>query len=208
MRNVENLSKAIFDGAGVYGIPPLKPTRYKPSEFVPFNYAASSTNRAAKSVHFYLDDYQFTRLWTNIDKYVPMLSEFKQVLSPDFSTFTDFPLAMQIYNHYRKHWVGAYLQSKGVDVIPTISWSDAASYAWCFDGEPVGGCVSVSSVGCLSAKESKDLFLAGYQEMLVRLNPAEILFYGKVPSQCEGNIIEIKPFYERFKEVNSNGRQR
>ena len=52
-----------------------------------------------------------------------MLREFRYVLSPDFSTYTEFPKAIQIYNHYRKHWVGAYLQEAGVNVIPTISLS-------------------------------------------------------------------------------------
>lgn len=38
--------------------------------------------------------------------------------------------------------------------------------------------------------------------MLARLQPEVILFMGKVPEECEGNIVRIKSFAEeRFKKV-------
>ena len=197
-RNNENLEKVIFEGVGQYDMPVIKPTQIKEAEFIPFNYASRATERRRKSIHFFIDDYQFVRLWQRIDVYVPMLSDFCQVFTPDFSTYTDYPLVMQLYNHYRKHWIGAYLQQNGIDVIPTISWSTPDSVDWCFDGEPVGGAVAVSSVGCLQDKESRALFLEGYNEMLRRLKPTQIIFYGKIPGDISGNIINIKPFYTKF----------
>ena len=161
-RNYENLERRVFDGVGEYGIPQIRPTLYKGGcEWISFNYAKSCEKREGKGVHFFVDDYQFNRLWTDIDRYIPMLSQFRYVMSPDFSTYTDFPKAIQIYNHYRKHWVGAYLQEAGIQVIPTISWSTPDSFEWCFDGEPGGATVAVSSVGCMNGKEKKALFLAG-----------------------------------------------
>ena len=200
-KNYENLQKRIFDGVGEYGIPQIQPTQYKKCDWTGFNYARSEKSRAGKGVHFFLDDYQFNSVWQTPDKYLDMFRQFTHVMSPDFSTYTDFPKAIQIYNHYRKHWVGAYLQENGVDVIPTISWSTPDSFEWCFDGEPVGGVVAVSSVGAANSQEKKELFLAGYNEMLARLQPEVILFMGKVPEECEGNIIRIKAFQERFKKV-------
>jgi hypothetical protein len=115
----------MFDGAGKYGIPQIEPEIFEDDcEFVGFNYARGNcSNTDQKVVHFFLDDYQFYSLWRNPDRYVDKLSKFRYVLTPDFSTYTDFPKAIQIYNHYRKHWVGAYLQEYGCRVIPTISWS-------------------------------------------------------------------------------------
>lgn len=147
-----------------------------------------------------MDDYQFLRLWTHPDKYIPMLSKFEYVMSPDFSTYTDFPKALQIYNHFRKHWLGAYMQMYGIDVIPTISWSDRESFEWCFDGEPVGSVVAVSSVGVMNSKERKALFMDGYNEMMKRLEPKTVLFYGQVPEECTGNIVKIKSFGEELTE--------
>lgn len=206
-RSYENLERRIFEGVGDYGIPQLEPTQFhEDCEFIGFNYATGAKDRENKGVHFFVDDYQFNRLWTNIDRYTKMLSQFKCVMTPDFSTYTDFPKTIQIYNHYRKHWVGAYLQEHGVTVIPTISWSTADSFEWCFDGEPVGGTVAVSSVGVANSREKKGLFLAGYNAMIETLHPETVIFYGKVPDGCDGNIIHIKAFQDRFGKDDAYGR--
>lgn len=205
-RNYENLERRIYDGAGKYGVPKLSAVDYVGGcEFIGFNYAKGCKNPEDKAVHFFVDDYQFNRLWTNVDRYIPMLSKFQYVMTPDFSTYTDFPKAIQIYNHYRKHWVGAYLQEAGIKVIPTISWSDEESFEWCFDGEPQGGTVAVSSVGCLADTETKRLFISGYGEMISRLHPEKIIFHGIVPDECMGNIVRIKSFQEKWKEALCDG---
>lgn len=186
MINFENLDKAIFPGVGKYGIPEIAPTtEYPAGEFIPMNYAMSCKNPEGKILHSFVDDYQFTRFWNTPDRYIPMLSRFAAVCAPDFSTYTDMPLAMQIYNHYRKHWLAAYWQAHGLTVYPTISWSDEQSYDWCFDGEPVGGVVAVSSVGTQNNKEANRLFLKGYEEMMKRLAPLFVIFTVK----CRLNAI-------------------
>lgn len=144
MLNFENLDKFIFDGVGKYDVPQIDAEhKYPKGEFMPINYQYTAKNAADKIVHFFVDDYQFIRYWNTPEKYIPKLSQFEAVCAPDFSTYTDMPLAMQIYNHYRKHWLAAYWQLNGLTVYPTISLSDEKSYDWCFDGEPVGGIVAV-----------------------------------------------------------------
>lgn len=205
-RSYENLERRIFPGAGTYDVPQIEPVDYEGGcEFIGFNYAKSCKTPADKGVHFFVDDYQFNRLWTSIDRYIPLLSQFRYVMTPDFSTYTDFPKAIQIYNHYRKHWVGAYLQEAGICAIPTISWSTPDSFEWCFDGEPVGSTVAVSSVGCMKSAETKRLFVDGYMEMVRRLSPEKIIFYGNVPQECTGNIVRIKAFQDKFKEALCDG---
>lgn len=205
-RNYENLERQIFDGVGEYGIPQIEPVTYEGGcDWIGFNYAKTCKEPEKKGVHFFLDDYQFNRLWTDVDRYIPMLQKFRYVMSPDFSTYTDFPKAIQIYNHYRKHWVGAYLQEAGIQVIPTISWSTPDSFEWCFDGEPQGGVVAVSSLGVMNSKEKKELFLIGYKEMVRRICPDTIIFYGYVPDECKGNIVRVRAFTEKFNEVLCNG---
>lgn len=199
-RNYENLNKGCFRAAGLYDIPVIRPESCKPCEFIGFNYASSCRKREDKGIHFFLDDYQFIRLWNSIDSYIPMLSQYACVLSPDFSLYLDYPRALQIYNHYRKHWLGAYMQESGIRVIPTIGWSDRESFEWCFDGEPVHGTVAVSSIGTQRNEEAKKRFLEGYNEMQTRLQPETILFYGKVPESCGGNVVELKAFQARFTE--------
>lgn len=208
MLNFENLDRAIFAGVGKYNTPQIEPVaEYPQGEFIPMNYAKTAKYPESKIVHCFVDDYQFIRYWNTPDKYIPLLSKFAAVCSPDFSTYTDMPLAMQIYNHYRKHWLAAYWQLHGMIVYPTISWSDENSYDWCFDGEPIGGVVAVSSVGTQKNKESKRLFLRGYDEMMKRLDPSWTIFYGNVPQECDWNVIKIKPHQEYVRERSyKNGR--
>lgn len=82
--------------------------------------------------------------------------------------------------------------------IPTLKPVD-------FDGEPTGGTVAVSSVGCMQNKKSRELFLAGYKEMVKKLHPTKIIFYGQIPEECTGNIVRIKAFQEKFKEASCDG---
>lgn len=201
MLNFENLDKFNFYGANRYGIPQIDPvTTYPQGEFIPMNYAKSVKSPESKIVHCFVDDYQFTRYWNHPDDYIQKLSQFAAVCSPDFSTYTDMPVAMQIYNHYRKHWLAAYWQLHGITVYPTISWSDENSYEWCFDGEPAGGIVAVSSVGTQRDNESKRLFLRGYEEMMKRLEPSWVIFYGRVPEECDWNVIRVKPHQDSIEE--------
>ena len=198
-RNYENFQRAILPSVGEYGIPIIEDGCYKVDNWISFNFARTCEEPDCHGIHFFVDDYQFLRLWTNPENYIPLLQKFQAVCSPDFSTYTDFPKALQIYNHYRKHWLGAYWQANGINVIPTISWSDEGSFSWCFDGEPVGGMVAVSTVGTQGNKRSAYLFEAGYNEMKRRLKPVQIVLYGSVPAFCEGdNIIPVKAFQSKW----------
>ena len=89
--NYENQQRMIFDMVNEFGIPEIQPTKYETCEFIGFNQAKTCKDRAGKGVHFFLDDYQFQRLWNRPDAYINMLSQFRFIMSPDFSTYTDFP---------------------------------------------------------------------------------------------------------------------
>lgn len=200
-RNYENLNKRIFEGVGEYNIPALKSAVYEVENWISFNFARGCDEPERHGIHFFIDDYQFMRLWTNPDAYLDKLGQFQAVCTPDFSTYTDFPKAIQIYNHYRKHWLGAYWQEHGIKVIPTISWSDEESFDWCFDGEPVGGMVAVSSVGTQGSARAAQLFEAGYNEMKRRLQPAQIVMYGTVPECAQSdNLLTLKSFQSKWRE--------
>lgn len=195
-RNGHNLELGSFPAEGPYDIPIIQPVRTDESIcWVPFNCAKTDKDRAAHGVHFFIDDYLFLRAWHDPARYALLLREFRAVMTPDFSMFTDYPVAVQIYNHWRKHLLGAYWQSLGMTVIPSICWSDHDSFEWCFDGEPIGGTVAVSSVGTQKAPAARKLFLDGYSEMMARLQPEKIIFFGDVPEGCTGNIERHTSFH-------------
>ena len=167
-------------------------------EWIPFHYSLTAKRRSGRGVHFFEDDYQFRRCWTDPDRYGELMRKFDCVLSPDFSLYTDSPVALQIYNHYRKHWLAAFWQTRGVHVIPTICWSTPGRLRWCFDGEPRNSVVAVSSVGTQKHIQTRKSFITGYYEMLEQLHPTAILFFGNVPTECTGNILQVKPWYDKF----------
>lgn len=204
----DNLEKRIFDGIGEYGIPQIQGV-YDIGEigdFIRIDHGSMKEKHPEEKVlHFFCDDYKFERVWSNPDKYIPMLSRYKYVLAPDFSIYQDFPRIMQIFNHYRKHWLAAYWQENGVNVLPTITWGDKTSWQFCFDGEPENSVVVTSSVGAMKNKEQRKIFVDGYYEMVRRLNPSCVIFYGSLPEECKGNIIRVKQHNERFREAMCDG---
>lgn len=173
-----NLDKALFEGEGKYGIPPIDPYNgnINVEHWVGFNYAKKDEYcRKDVGVHFCLDDYQFETLWEHPNKYIDKFRKCGAILSPDFSLYSDFPLAIQIYNHYRKHWLARFYQDRGITVIPTIAWSDRESFKWCFDGEPHNSIVAISTIGVLKDKAATNLFMKGFEEMKKILTPSKII---------------------------------
>ena len=195
-RNGHNLELGLFPLDGPLSIPKLVPAHLNDRiPWIPFYSVMSDRRKEAHGVHFFIDDYLFQRTWNDPCRYAHLLSGYQAVMTPDFSMFTDYPVAVQLYNHWRKHQLGAYWQSLGLTVIPSICWSDHDSYAWCFDGEPVGGTVAVSSVGTQKNPLARTLFLDGYAEMMRRLQPEKIIFFGDVPAGCTGCIEHHNAFH-------------
>ena len=198
MLHFENQDKARFAGVGEYDIPQIIGVDdVQVKEWIPFNYALTCKEPQEKGVHFFLDDYQFERVWNNIDKYTEVLQRFKAVMSPDFSMFTVNPKALQIYQHFRKHFIGAYWQANGLTVIPTINWADEKSFEWCFDGEPTNSVVAISTVGSMNSKANKEGFYNGYEEMKKQLQPKKVLCYGTVPEEIKNEVQGIGCHWER-----------
>lgn len=198
VENIENLALGQFEGEGYYDIPILQPVYELPEikEWIGFNYVLSDEEPEGKGVHFFIDDYQFERIWNDPEKYIEKLSQYAAVATPDFSPYGDMPNALQIYNHYRKHWVGAYLQAHGVTVIPTIRCStDKRSMDWYLDGEPHEGIVMISSMWAKG--DSKDAFLAEYKKMIEQLNPCKVFLYGNEIEGLDGNIEFVPSFTKK-----------
>lgn len=202
LRFYENIALWLPDGVecvGKYDIPRILPVDMPEiSSWIPFNQCMNS-DATHKGVHMFIEDYQIQRLWNRPTQYVDVLRRAACVCSPDFSIYTDVPQALNIYNHYRKHWLAAWWQQQGLTVIPTICWGDESTFAWCFDGEPRRSVVAVSSIGTQRHPEDAAAFMMGYDAMLERLKPETILFYGNVPSSARGNIVPVETFHEQMR---------
>ena len=175
------------------GMPTLKPLDYVPDRLLGFNYAMTSDDRDA-TIHFFIDDYQFERLWTRPERYVGTLSKFAAVLTPDFSLYMDMPLPMQRWNEYRRRALGHYWQQKGLKVIPTLSWSDKRSYGFCFGGLPKHSTVAVSSVGVMGDETATEVWRSGMEAALEMLEPSRVLLYGSDPGIDWLEGVDVVPY--------------
>ena len=176
--NAYNLSEYDEDNvAGFYQMPVIDPCNYIPDDIIGFNYALTSKNKDC-GIHFYIDDYQFERIWAQPQLYLEKLSEYQCIFTPDFSLYTDMPIAMKIWNTYRSRLIGQIAQRMGMLVIPTVSWCEEATFDFCFDGLPVGATLSISTIGVKQDDYNFNLWKAGVDEMIKRLKPKTLLIYG------------------------------
>ena len=119
---------------------------------------------------FFIDDYRFESLYSHPDLSLSRLSKYAFLLTPDFSQYAEMPLWRQIESTGKSRWVGAYWQSKGLKVIPTVTWGLAQTFEFCFDALPKESIVAVGMIGC---RRSRLNFLRGYHAMLEKLSPTQ-----------------------------------
>ncbi len=188
------------EGDGEHKIPNIPKAELVDSDFIGllllgFDRAKSDdTKYNDRMVHFFLYDYKFEGIWRNPDKYIEKLKPYKAVLSPDFSMYREMNPTMQLYNTFRNRFCGAYLASKGIKVIPTVSWGDENTFDFCFLGIPKGSTVAVSTYMVSehgNHKDQKEFFLKGYNEMLKRIEPERIVCYNTPFPEMEGNIVFV-----------------
>ena len=184
---------------GFYQMPVIKNDGFIPSDLIGFNYAMTSKNKNV-GIHCFVDDYQFERLWNRPDEYVDMLSEYECVLSPDFSLYMNMPMAMKIWNVYRSRLLGQYWQSKGIKVIPTISWAEEDTFTFCFDGIPEKSIVAISTIGVKREDEAFEVWKNGVDAMIQKIKPETILVYGGQVEYDYGENIKVIYFDNKVTE--------
>ena len=155
-------------------------------------------NHLDRMVHFFLYDYRFERVWKNPDSDIEKLARYRAVFSPDFSMYLEMAPVMQLYNVFRNRWCGAYWASKGIRVIPTVNWGDDSTFDFCFEGIRKGSVVAVSTYMASehgNRCDQKEWFMAGYNEMLRRIEPEKIICYNTPFPEMQGDIVYVD--YER-----------
>lgn len=181
-----------FSGSGKWGLPQVKKQQIDLNNIKLIACSDTKINEQEinkeMGVHFFVDDYRFDKIYDHPDRTLPKYSQYKFLISPDYSLYAEMDLWRQLENVAKNRWVAAYWQSKGLTVIPTISWGLASTYEFCFDGIEYGSVVAIGMIGC---KHNKTNFMKGYNEMLRRINPSYIICFGDPLPEMKGNIIAI-----------------
>lgn len=210
-----------LEKVGEFDIPKIRGIKFKDLnsvDLIGFNYATNkrTEDKGNKIVHFFLPDGAFECVWRTPEKYAEIFGQYRAVAQPDFSQYIGMPKAMLVWQHYRRQMLAAWFQSQGLKVIPTPCWSDESSFEYCFDGLPKGSCVLVSTVGCVKKPRYRRAFLKGFDEMIRRLKPSQLIIYGKTFDElfdhfnCEYIVIpsdqrkRIDAWKERVKAESEN----
>ncbi len=178
-----------FEMVGKYDIPIIHKDKIDLEKIKLYSYSNTKYNdikNRHKTIHFFIHDYRFDGVYENCEYAVEKLKQYYALCSPDFSLYMDMPILLQMYSTFKNRYCGAYFQSLGIKVIPTISWSDERSFEFCFDGIEKGCIVAVSTHGNHKCKSE---FLLGYQKMLEKIEPSAIICYGKPFKEMTGNIV-------------------
>ena len=150
--------------------------------------AHDSEENKRRGVHFFVDDFRFEGIYKNPERTLDKYSQYAFLLTPDFSLYSDMNYWRQLESVAKNRWVGAYWQSFGLKVIPTISWSDRRSYDFCFEGVEKNSTVAIGTIGC---KHSKTDFLEGYFAMLKSIDPEKVICFGSMFPEMGKNTISI-----------------
>lgn len=186
----------VFDSTNKYGIPDLLPDKL--CSVVPtdiwtgetldsydkmlFLFGTNRFPRDCKGgiLGFYVDDYRFEGVWNEFIFAAKQIKKlpFQAIIEPDFSVWRDDPVVVQMYNRYRSQWVARYWQELGMDVIPSLNWSDEKSYEFAHAGIPKG--CELVSLQCRTTKNvlGKKYFIKGFKEGLKQIDPKKVMIYG------------------------------
>lgn len=195
-----------IDADETFGMPVIKKyTGELPSALMAFNKAVTKKEYCS-TVHFYLNDKEFTRILTYPGKYLEILKRFHSVIAPDFSQYIDMPHPMRFYHCFLNKALAAYWSNNCVNVIPNVTWNTPDSYDYSFAGIEKNGTVAINCTGVKKSGFSKYLWMKGYEEALKRLEPKHIIRYGE---RMEGEHEEISIYFENDNyKMLKNGRER
>ncbi|MBQ2671430.1 MAG: DUF4417 domain-containing protein [Clostridia bacterium] len=200
-------------GTGKYDMPLIPKPKIVSDDFINLRLIgfdkikADDTEHFNRMVHFFLYDYKFEKIWKEPEKYIETLKKYKAVFTPDFSMYTQMHKLQQLYNTFKNRWCGAFLASKGIRVIPTVSWGLPSTFDFCFEGIEKGSCVAVSTYMVSehnNHSDQKEFFMTGYNEMLKRIEPEYIICYHEPFPEMEGNIICVNYELSSWRYFNTD----
>lgn len=173
---------------------PFCPTTAKtlPKEIITYGEALEIYNKQIKVknkeffvdafICFYLDDYKFDEkngIWFNSYKALKIIRHFAGIITPDFSTYVDFPDPLLRWNTYRMRAFGYWCGKQGVAVINNVRWGYEETFSYCCDGIPKNSIICIGSVAS-NLKRLKDQknFAKYFFKVIEILQPKTVLVYG------------------------------
>ena len=135
MTRDEKVKDVLFPSDNVMDVPVLRLDMQAQALEIPFAPATVRKSVGAKTVHYYIEDYRFATLWSDLAKI--LLAHVSQAVEPNFSLFDTTPVARGLCRIYKKRWIARWWQENGIRVYADLNVS-AKFYDYNLLGIPEG----------------------------------------------------------------------
>ena len=188
--NAHMVKNAIFD---IYDIPFCPSSNIIPTSLISYSEAKRIHKYYLKQnlpdyhinafIHTYIDDQYFdsknNSIWLNPYDALKIICHYDGIITPDFSTYLDFPLPLKLLNTYKMRSFGLFCFENNIKVINNVRWGYKDSYDYSFSGLPSNSILSIGTVASgLNHNENKKIFNDGFNELIKRKRPHTIIIFG------------------------------
>ena len=198
-----------FVARDVYGIPFIEPENIDISAMnnglwlINLKNVSSKDRRPErKIVHSFCFDDKLRSVYKDPVKYLHRVAKYYAVSSFDFSMDIKMDFTQILSAVHDNRWSGAFMQSNGKKVIPTVGWLTETSYDICFAGLRDGGVFLISTLGAKNPVSSP-VFLAGYRELRNRFPHTKIICVGDYIPGMDNDVCFVK-YKESFGSSDRN----
>ncbi len=183
---------------------PICPTTAQsaPKEIITYSEAITIYNKnkgdeyfsSDSYVCFYQHDIGFDGkrgIWSYPKKAYEVLKHFAGIISPDFSTYQDFPDPLKRWNYYRMnafgYWYGKLCHK---NVIVNCRADFSTDYEYCFDG--IRNDESIVAIGTVASglreKANQKIFLDWIVRFIEMKRPKSLIIYGFLPKDIRDAV--------------------
>lgn len=164
-----------------------------PEKLISFSRAKTLCNKAKARgmddfhidafVHFYIDDQKFAgphnSIWSHPEGALEIISRCDGMITPDFSTYADFPDPIKRDATYKMRAFGYYAGTLGNEVVNNVRWGTPETWGYSFNGIEKCSLVAIGTVASsIRLLDNRPLFEEGLHAMVETLSPKAIIVYG------------------------------
>ena len=167
-------------------------------------YRTSDSTPADTAPHFFFTDKKIRSFWNKPFATEKKLEKFNSSISLDFSMTTEMSRSQKVYSAFLNKLWAAWLQSRGHNVIPNVSFPDEYWENYWIEGWPRHSIIAISSVG-VARHGNPELWLKGVERIRKELQPTHILRYGPI---VPGEDQENRTYFDNDNNRAANGSKR
>lgn len=130
--------------------------------------------------------------------------QFDSIIGIDLSCTEELPECAKRWNCFRNKLFTAYLQNRGVKVIPNVCWWNGADFDYCLDGFSKQSVIAINSTGLRNNKVSRQIWIEGYKKVVELLEPRFIIRYG---AKQAGEYEQISRYYPNDNQLLAQERR-